>query len=130
MKATALALVLDLTPALFAHTCSLSPLPLLAFSFTPSLSSGDPLLLVPLMSVPGAKILLHLTWKLPGGRNPLFHHVFPVIPYPERGGLRGQSDPSHSVPRQQPVDVVGMMKATALAVALDLTFSSGVGCVV
>ena len=41
--------------------------------------AGEPLLLVPYFYLPLLSLAMHATWRLPGARNPLFHHAFPIL---------------------------------------------------
>jgi hypothetical protein len=82
------------------------------------------LLLVPLLSVPLLKLNVHLTWKLPLGRNPMHHHIFPLV---KRGSQSEGilNSPSEDVHRQMPLYAGDYMGAEGLSVGLDFSLTSG-----
>lgn len=75
---------------------------------------GEPLLLLPYFQLPLLSVGLHISPKLPGNRNPLLHHVFPVLQAPP---------PPEAM--QTPLDIYSIMKSDALAVAIDIALASG-----
>ena len=82
--------------------------------------------MVPYFYLPLVNIAMHATWKLAGGRNPLFHHAFPIldqllpVPAPLLPG-----EARIEVKRQVVLDVPAMIRAEGLALGMDVAFSSG-----
>ena len=74
-------------------------------------SPGGSLLALPFIHAPVAKINVQFGWKLPGGRLPGNHHLFPPVA-PEEG-------------LQVPIVLAHEFKAEGLDVALDVFFGEG-----
>lgn len=74
-------------------------------------SSGGALMALPFVHAPVASLRMQLGWKLPNGRDPLDHHIFPDIP-PENG-LQG------------PVFAGEVFKAEGMDVGLEVKFGEG-----
>jgi hypothetical protein len=76
--------------------------------------TGDSLLLLPAFHLPLAVLTFHITTKLPGGRSPLLHHVFPMRTAPA----------GPDTPHQEVVDVFSLMKAEGWALSIDIAVNS------
>ena len=96
---------------------------------------GEPLVLVPLLSVPMLKLAVHTTWKLPGGRSQLDHHLYPAVAGGEAvaavvgggatAGGSGRADGGNQV-LQERIDPASFVRAEGLVLGLDFALSSGV----
>ena len=95
---------------------------------------GEPLVLVPLLSVPMLKLAVHTTWKLPGGRSQLDHHLYPAVTRGEAvaaagggatAGGSGGADGGNQV-LQERIDPASFVRAEGLVLGLDFALSSGV----
>ena len=75
---------------------------------------GDSLLVLPAFHLPLANITFNISTKLPGGRSPLFHHVFPILAAP----------PPPDSPPQELVDVFSIMKCEGWSLSIDIAISS------
>ena len=96
-----------------------------------SVPAGEPLLLVPLLSIPLLKLSVHTSWKLPGGRNQLQHHIYPIVNPASSSSSAKTSSPSAPVPGnltgpvQLPLQPAKFVKSTGLVLSLDFNLSSG-----
>ncbi|GAX73762.1 hypothetical protein CEUSTIGMA_g1213.t1 [Chlamydomonas eustigma] len=99
----------------------------LGHSKGPDAGPGEPLLLVPLLSIPLLKLTVHVTWKLPSGRNPMHHHIFPRLTH--LGTCLGQDALGTGLAaggQQLPLYAGDFMRAEGLSVGLDFALSSDV----
>lgn len=76
--------------------------------------AGDAMLVLPAFHLPLANLTFNISTKLPGGRSPLFHHVFPILTAP----LPPDSPP------QELVDVFSLMKCEGWSLAIDIAVNS------
>lgn len=76
--------------------------------------AGDSLLVLPAFHLPLATLSFDITNKLPGGRNPLLHHCFPIHTEP----------PGPNTPPQEFVDVFSLMKSEGWCLGIDINVNS------
>lgn len=72
------------------------------------------MLVLPAFHLPLANLTFNITSKLPGGRSPLFHHVFPIL----------TAAPPADSPPQEMVDVFSLMKCEGWSLGIDIAVSS------
>jgi hypothetical protein len=84
-----------------------------AYTRGPDSGPSDPLLILPGFHLPMVRLTFNITVKLPGGRNPLFHHAFPILTAPAGLGVV-----------QEPVDVFAMMVSEGYALGIDIKVDS------
>ena len=72
---------------------------------------GGALMALPFVHAPVASVRIQLGWKLPYGRSPDSHHIFPVVP-PKDGS-------------QAPVFAGELFKAEGMDVSLEVNFGEG-----
>jgi len=72
------------------------------------------MLVLPAFHLPLANLTFNISTKLPGGRSPLFHHVFPILTAP----LPPDSPP------QELVDVFSLMKCEGWSLGIDIAVNS------
>ncbi len=84
-------------------------------------SPGGALLVLPFVHAPVAKLRMKLGWKLPKGRLPQEHHLFPASVHSSSSSSSG--GPTTSL--QAPILVAEQYKAEGLDVALEVYFGQG-----
>jgi hypothetical protein len=72
------------------------------------------MLVLPAFHLPLANLTFNITTKLPGGRSPLFHHVFPIL----------SKAPPPDSPPQDIVDVFALMKCEGWSLGIDIAVNS------
>lgn len=70
--------------------------------------------MLPAFHLPLVTLTFNITNKLPGGRNPLLHHCFPIRTEP----------PGPGAPCQEFVDVFALMKSEGWSLGIDITVNS------
>jgi hypothetical protein len=78
------------------------------------LLTGDAMLVLPAFHLPLANLTFNISTKLPGGRNPMFHHVFPIL----------TAAPPANSPPQEMVDVFSLMKCEGWSLGIDIAVNS------
>lgn len=76
------------------------------------------MLVLPAFHLPLVTVSFNISAKLPGGRSPLFHHVFPILP----------TAPAATSPPQEFVDVFSLMKCEGWSLGIDIAVSSDKTC--
>ena len=118
----------DVSVALKAGDISLETGLLRMMAFRKTLEeNGGQLCVFPVADVKSMVANILVTWRLPDGADPMNHYVFESY-RDHQGGVGGKlgnvpaANESAAVPRQQPVFVAEVYKASALDVVIDVSF--------